>query len=184
MIVFIDKFSKSMRTCCSALCMYVLLSAVPAVAQEARVAVRQNVPNAITQAAFGRGAMKCSTRIQQVTNFANAGPDFNAVLTLFPSDPDNGLLSVIQGVETAQGPVYVSSTYAPNQASGCQAAYDAVSFYKKSCQEVASETFKDLKEGPQQQKSIKVLDGGLFLKVFLLSVDTGCVSIKKEVIYQ
>lgn len=72
---------------------------------------RQNTPNAITQTAFSKGVMKCASRVQQVTTFANAGPDVNASVTFFPPDTDNGLLSVIQAIETPQGPVSVSSTY-------------------------------------------------------------------------
>jgi hypothetical protein len=145
---------------------------------------RQNVPNSITQTAFGKGVLKCSARIQQITSFANTGAEVNATMTFFPSDADNGLLSVIQAIDTPLGPVSVSSTYAPNQATGCQAAYDAVTYHSKSCQAVASDTYKDLKEANQPQKSIKILEGGPYLKVLLFSAGTGCVSIKKEVIYR
>lgn len=140
-------------------------------------------PNQVTQAAFAKGVLKCSSRLQQVTNFASPKGTQTALLTFFPMDPDNGLLSVIQEIEAAEGPGYVSSNFAPNQANGCQASYDAVSFWKKSCQLVASEVFKELKEIKDLKGSIKVLDGGPYLKVVLMPADRGCVSIKKEVIY-
>ncbi len=150
----------------------------------ANAPARQNLPNPITQTAFSKGVMKCSSRIQQVTTFATAAPPVNAAMTFFPPDADNGVVSVIQAIETPQGPVSVSSTYAPNQATGCQATYDAVTYHSKSCQAVAIDVYKDLKEAGQAQKSIRILEGGPYLKVILISADAGCVSVKKEVIHQ
>jgi len=140
-------------------------------------------PNKVTQAAFAKGVLKCSSRLQQVTSFASPKDVHVALVTFYPPNPDNGLLSVIQEVDVSGNSGYVSSNFAPNQANGCQASYDAVSFWRKGCLIVAKEVFKDLKEIKGLQGSIKVLDGGPFMKVVLMPAENGCISIKKEVIY-
>lgn len=80
------------------------------------------------------------------------------------------------------GSAYVSAHFAPNQANGCGAAYDAVAYWPQKCEAVAGKRFATLKKVGQLKKDIAILDGGPALKVFLMPAGTGCVSIKKEVV--
>lgn len=85
-------------------------------------------------------------------------------------------------VATEQGSAYVSATFAPNQANGCGAAYDAVVYWPLACDALASKQFSSLKKIGMLKKAITVLDGGVATKVFLMPAGTGCVAIKKEIV--
>lgn len=138
--------------------------------------------NAITQAAVQKGVMNCVSRINQVSNFLGYSPQAGAVLMLPPSQVDQRLVPLAMEVPTAGGSAYVSATFAPNQANGCGAAYDAVVFWPQNCDEVAGKQFAALKKVGLLRQNITVLDGGVATKVFLMSAGSGCVSIKKEVV--
>jgi len=136
--------------------------------------------NAITQAAVQQGALNCATRINQVSNFLGFGPQAGAVLMMPPSQPDQRLIPLAMEVQTEGGSAYVSATFAPNQANGCGAAYDAVVYWPQKCEAVVARQFAGLKRVGQMKTNITVLDGGPATKVFLMPAGSGCVSIKKE----
>lgn len=138
--------------------------------------------NAITQAAVKQGVLNCVSRINQVSNFLGFGPQAGAVLMMPPSQPDQRLIPLAMEVPTDGGSAYVSATFAPNQANGCGAAYDAVVYWPQKCEAVAAKQFASLKRAGQMKTSITVLDGGPATKVFLMPAGSGCVSIKKEVV--
>lgn len=138
--------------------------------------------NAITQAAVQQGALNCASRINQVSNFLGFGPQAGAVLMMPPAQPDQRLLPLAMEVPTEGASAYVSATFAPNQANGCGATYDAVSYWPTDCVAVAAKQFGSFKKAGVLRQYITVLDGGVATKVFLLPADSGCVSIKKEVV--
>lgn len=138
--------------------------------------------NAITQAAVQQGALNCVSRINQVSNFLGFNAQAGAVLMMPPSQPDQRLIPLAMEVPTEGGSAYVSATFAPNQANGCGAAYDAVVYWPQKCEAVAIKQFADLRRAGYVKTSIAVLDGGPATKVFLMPAGSGCVSIKKEVV--
>ena len=138
--------------------------------------------NAITQAAVQKGVMNCVSRINQVSNFLGYSPQAGAVLMLPPSQVDQRLVPLAMEVPIEGGTAYVSATFAPNQANGCGAAYEAVVYWPQTCDEVAGKQFSALKKVGPLRQNITVLDGGLAGKVFLMPAGSGCVSIKKEVV--
>lgn len=159
----------------------------PALATPSKPAVAAPAPanggaNAVTQAAVQQGVLNCAARINQVSNFLGFGPQAGAVLLVPPSQPDQRLLPLGMEVPTDTGTAYVSATFAPNQANGCGAAYDAVVYWPQKCEAVATKQFATLKRTGQLKTSITVLDGGPATKVFLMPAGSGCVSIKKEVV--
>ncbi|MFN4343210.1 MAG: hypothetical protein ACK4FE_14440 [Azonexus sp.] len=99
-----------------------------------------------------------------------------------PSQPDQRLLPLAMEVPTEGGVAYVSAHFAPNQANGCGAAYDAVAYWPQKCDAVAGKQFAALRKVGQLKKDITILDGGPATKVFLMPAGSGCVSIKKEVV--
>ncbi len=99
-----------------------------------------------------------------------------------PNAPDQRLIPVAMEIQTESGSAYVSAQFAPNQANGCGAAYDAVVYWPQKCDAVAGKQFAALKKVGQMKKDITVLDGGIATKVFLMPAGSGCVSIKKEVV--
>ena len=138
--------------------------------------------NAVTQAAVQQGVLNCAARINQVSNFLGFSPQAGALLLVPPSQPDQRLLPLAMEVPTESGGAYVSATFAPNQANGCGAVYDAVVYWPQKCEAVATKQFASLKRTGQLKTSLTVLDGGPATKVFLMPAGSGCVSIKKEVV--
>jgi hypothetical protein len=162
----------------------VLAPPVPApAAATAPSAAPAATPNAVTVAAVQQGVLSCASRINQVTHFLGFGPQAGAVLMPHAQQPDTRLLPLALEVPTDAGSAYVSATFAPGQANGCGATYDAVSYWPQKCEAVAAKQFAGFKRMEQAlRKNITVLDGGAATKVFLMPAGSGCVSIKKEVV--
>lgn len=149
--------------------------------------VQQQIPatpptTAVTQAAVQQGILNCAGRINQVTNFLGFNNQSGAMLMTPPNQPDLRLVPLAMEIPTESGSAYVSAHFAPNQANGCGAAYDAVVYWPQKCDTVASRQYAALKKVGQLKRDITVLDGGFATKVFLMPAGSGCVSIKKEVV--
>ncbi len=138
--------------------------------------------NTITQTAVQQGVLNCASRINQLTNFLGFNAQAGALLMLPAGQPDQRIFPVAMEVPAEGSAAYVTATFAPNQANGCGAAYDAVLYWPQSCEAVATKQFTSLKRIGQLKTSITVLDGGVSMKVFLMPAGSGCVSIKKEVL--
>ncbi|NWG32317.1 MAG: hypothetical protein HXY29_12595 [Rhodocyclaceae bacterium] len=154
----------------------------PAAAPQAAAPPPPAAVNAITQAAVQQGALSCAARINQVTQFLGFSAQAGALLMSPPGQPDQRLLPLAMEVPTENGAAYVSVHFAPNQANGCGAAYDAVAYWPQKCDAVAGKQFAALRKVGQLKKDITILDGGPATKVFLMPAGSGCVSIKKEVV--
>ena len=154
----------------------------PAQAPTAAPVTSAPATNGITQAAVQQGVLNCASRINQVSNFLGFNAQSGAVLMTPPNAQDQRLIPLAMEVPTDSGSAYVSAQFAPNQANGCGAAYDAVVYWPQKCEAVAAKQFAALKKVGQMKKDITVLDGGLATKVFLMPAGSGCVSIKKEVV--
>ena len=138
--------------------------------------------NAVTQAAVQQGVLTCASRINQVTNFLGFNEQSGAMLMALPAQPDQRLVPIAIETATGSGPAYLSATFAPNQANGCGATYDAVVYWPAKCEIVAVKQFGSVKKIGKLKTDITVLDGGVSTKVFLMPAGVGCVSIKKEVV--
>jgi hypothetical protein len=143
----------------------------------------QNAPtNAVTLTAVQQGVLNCAARINQVTTFLGYTPQAGALLMTPPTQPDQRLLPLVMELPNDAGATYVVASFAPNQANGCGATYDAVAYWPQPCEGVAGKQFPAFKNLGQIKNNITVLDGGAASKVFLLPAGSGCVSIKKEVV--
>jgi hypothetical protein len=139
--------------------------------------------NSITQAAVSSGVLACASRINQVTQFISSGNLSGAVLFDVPGQPDQRLASVSMEVSPKEGPAaYASASFAPNQANGCGAVYEAVVYWPQSCETVASKQFSGAKKGRVLHKSILTLETNASARIFLMPAGSGCVSIKKELV--
>ncbi|MER2519929.1 MAG: hypothetical protein ABTQ34_04475 [Bdellovibrionales bacterium] len=129
------------------------------------------------------GVYACAERVNQVTTFLGgiAGSS-GGVAMIRPDQPNSRLFPLSMEVQTETGSAFASASFAPNQANGCGAAYDAVVYWPQNCLTVAALRFGAFKKSGLLGKNIVVLDGGNTTKVFLMPADTGCVSIKQEVI--
>ena len=155
----------------------------PAAAEPAGTNAGMNVgTNAVTQAAVQQGIFACASRINQVTTFLGFNAQAGVTLMVPPGQADQRLLPLAMETITESGPAYVSATFAPGQANGCGATYDAVTYWPQKCEAVAAKQFALLKRVGNLKKEIAVLDGGLATKVFLMPAGNGCISIKKEIV--
>ncbi|MBI9085360.1 MAG: hypothetical protein JEZ11_17325 [Desulfobacterales bacterium] len=140
--------------------------------------------NVVTQVAVKAGVLSCAGRINQVTNFLIAGSQGTGAALYVPAvDPDRKMVSVSLEIQNENmPPTYASASFAPNQANGCGAIYEAVAYWDIKCEAVAAKQFAGLKRIGAMRKEITMLDGGPELKVFLMPAGSGCVSIKKEAV--
>ncbi len=139
--------------------------------------------NAVAQAAQKAGVNDCLGRINQVSNFLTAGSQQSgASLSVSPQVPNEHTASIAFEIKSPQVLSYASADFAP-LASGCGGTYEAVTHWQNSCKDVASKGYAQLKFIGVIQSSILVLEGGPQLRVFLMPAGTGCVAIKKEVVY-
>ena len=147
------------------------------------VPVQSGAPNSLTQAAVQAGALSCAARVEQVTRFVGFGSGVGASL-MVPAQPADQRLFAVQ-MELSAGatsPTLVDITFAPQQANGCGASYEAISYWAQGCEALAAGPFAQLKRVTALQKEILLLDGGSALRVVLIPAGTGCVSVKKEIV--
>jgi len=158
----------------------------PAVKQPAQQQIQTGNPsvNPITQAVVKGGALQCASRVNQVTNFLISGSQGMGAHLYVPAiEPDRKMVSVSLEIQNENVPfAFASASFAPNQANGCGAMYEAVAYWNMKCDDVASKQFTGLKKVGSLRKEIIALDGGPVVKVFLMPAGSGCVSIKKEVV--
>ena len=162
-------------------------SDAPASAAMAQVTAQTGAagrPHPFTLSAVSQGVLSCSSRINQV--MTNMGvTDSSGGAWLLPTAQQDHRLAplVFEFPITMGGSAYVSATFAPNQANGCGATYDAVFYWPKSCEEVAKQSYVGLKMIALLKKDISMLDGGPNTKIFLMPAGAaGCISIKHEVV--
>ena len=143
---------------------------------------RSSRTNALTEAAVQQGVLNCASRINQVSLFLGFGAQAGVLLMAHPNQPDQRLVPLAMEVAGESGSAYVSASFAPNQANGCGAAYDAVVYWPQKCDVVAAAQFAGFPRAGLMKRAITMLDGGPYTKVFLMPAGSGCVSIKKEVV--
>jgi hypothetical protein len=153
-------------------------------APEANPAGEGDGANPVTRAAVQRGILQCASRVEQLTRFLGFGPQAGAVLMAPAGPADRRLFSVLMELPAgASGNSLVDLDFAPGQANGCGASYQAISYWKQSCDSLVSAQFASLRKLQPVQKEITVLDVGPATKLFLMKAgEDGCISIKKEIV--
>lgn len=177
-----NKIQRRQTTLIAILTVCLMASVGTLLAQQAEKAPANPVVNAITQAAMQKGALSCVARINQVTNFLGYTPQAGSMLMMPGSQPDQRILPLAMELPVNGGVAYISASFAPNQANGCGATYDAVVYWPEKCEAVAGKQFAVFKKIGLLKSEITVLDGGPTTKVFLMQAGSGCLSIKKEVV--
>ncbi len=171
-------------------CLYLLFHGLPAHSQttEAAPAPAANSaeagPNAMTRAVVQRGMLSCAARVEQVSRFLGFGPQAGAHLMPPPAPSDQRLFSVQMELSAgAAGNSFVDMNFAPQQANGCGATYQTVTYWPQSCETVGSQQFATLKPSQPLQRDVTVLNVGPMTKVFLMRAGSaGCIAIKKEIV--
>lgn len=179
------------RSCCLILAMFCTAASfaradeAPSTSQPQQAA-QPAAPANTTYAAVAKqnGANKCLGRINQISNFLTRNnPNSGLVLLATGQNADQRILTSLMEIDGGGTTSFVSSSYAPGAGiSDCSATYDAVTYWDANCTKVA-ENFKSFKPLRAMLKSIQILEGGQYAKVFLMPAGSGCISIKKEVLY-
>jgi hypothetical protein len=139
--------------------------------------------NSLTQATVQLGALSCASRVEQVTRYVGYSNGMGASV-MVPAPPVDQRMFAIQ-MEIAAGAAsnsLVDMNFAAQQANGCGASYQAVSYWTQSCDTVATARFSQFKRVKPLQKDVLLLDGGPATRVFLMQAGSGCVSVTKEII--
>lgn len=137
-----------------------------------------------TQAVQNSNNKSCRSLSEQVNRYLitestnTAGIVFSA-----PENSNKRIISSSIEIENKQGLTYASTTYSPNNDSGCGVAYDTVTYWNESCNDVYSKTLRDLRAIGTLGTKIYMLDGGPAMRMFLMPAGSGCVQIKKEVLF-
>jgi hypothetical protein len=155
-------------------------TATPAAAQPASA----SRPHPVTLAAAEQGVLSCSGRINQVVSALGVNDKSGLALMLPSAQQDQRLVPLALEMPTTQGSTaYISATFAPNQANGCGASYDAVVYWPKNCSDLSQQSYAAFKLMGRLKQDILMLDGGANIKVFLLPAGAaGCISIRREVL--
>ena len=131
------------------------------------------------------GVIGCAGRIDQVSQFIGASAKVGAYFFTPPAPTDQRLVSFSYEVQpqAKDAPLaYASASFAPNQANGCGAIYEAIVYWPHKCEAVATKQFGQFKRGRSLQKDVLVLESETPARIFLMPAGSGCLSIKKEVV--
>lgn len=156
---------------------------MPATAVKPAAEAPPVVLNAAAQTAAQRGVSTCLKRIDQVTNFLNTNSKSGVFLFTPPKEANRSMTSVSMEIQTAGGLSYATASFAPVGGEGCGALYEAVVYWQNTCQDVAAKGFPGIPPEGVLNEKIRVLNGGPALRVYLMPAGSGCVSIKKEILY-
>lgn len=138
--------------------------------------------NPIANEAARKGVINCKKRIEDVTGaFAKSG-SAGAFLFTPQQDANGHVFSTSMEIVTPTSIGYVSANFSPAGRFGCDASYDAVTYWNVSCAQTAALAFPKIKPAGYIKQAIQILDGGPNLRVFLMPAGQGCVAVKKEVL--
>lgn len=138
--------------------------------------------NAITGVAAKSGVVKCLSRVNQVTNFVTANSESGAYLFVHQGQPDNTFISSSLEVQNGKILTYASASFAPI-GDRCGSVYETFTWWPENCETVGTKGFAKLKKVGVVQRHIQILEGAGTMRMFLVPAGTGCISIKKEVIF-
>ena len=181
-----DKTGKRVALCLAlAAYAFAVIAAEPAAAPSPAANPAPPAAGVIAQAAAKAGVLACAGRIDQVSQFIGANARVGAYFFAPPAQPDQRLVSFSYEVQS-QSPnaplAYASASFAPNQANGCGAIYEAIVYWPQKCDAVAAKQFSQFKKGRSLQKDILVLESETPARIFLMPAGNGCLSIKKETV--
>lgn len=137
----------------------------------------------ISQAAQAMGVRACKPLTEQVTRYLVGNGQSSATVFAAPSNANARMFSNSIEIVNAQTVTYSSAHYAPTGETTCGVVYDAVTYWKESCSDVSSKLFKDMKPLGLLGSKISTFDGGPAMRMFLMPAGSGCIQIKKEILY-
>ncbi len=127
--------------------------------------------------------LQCQEQIRKISGFVGFDAEHSALLTMGKQNGQQVQLPIVMEVAAGElGSAYVSTTFSSSSSDTCRATYDAVVYWPLSC-DVVMQHFPGMHAQGVVKQKITVLNGGDNSKVFLMPAgDSGCVSIKKEIV--
>lgn len=141
--------------------------------------------NAMTKAFAKAGISTCKERIEQVTNFLSSNTKSAAQIFVANRNQNQNISTIAMEVADKNGDyAYSSASFSPNEDDDkCSATYEAVKFWNSSCDSVVKKLSAS-KNVSKMLEDIKIINISSNVKIFLMPAGKeGCVSIKKEVIF-
>lgn len=142
--------------------------------------------NILPKASAQAGIATCQSRISQITSFVTGSTRNGALLFAAPAEPDKKQFSISLELlnQASNAPSYITTHFSPLADGTCSGSYEAITYWTTSCQEVAKKVFSEFKPAlrPLHQQ-ITILGEGPSARIFLLPASTGCIAIKKEILY-
>lgn len=127
----------------------------------------------------------CESRVEQVGKFLTQNSEqAGAFVFLNPKDTSRFPVSASLEIRGRGLTSYATTTFDQSPGGQCAALYETVVYWKQTCTEVATTEFKGSKPEGKLRQEISILGGiGDTARIFLLPAGSGCVSIKKEIVY-
>lgn len=170
------------RTCLAGIAALAALVGAAACAQQGAPAGPD--ANTLAQLARTAGIQKCAPAASAVSpSMTGFGAEHGAVLMAHPVAPDAAMFGATIERTTERGPSLVSAWFAPSARGNCDVGYDMIDVWPKACQDVAREVFNHTAALVGVGRSIGVIALGATHHVYLIGTPTGCISIRKEVLY-
>lgn len=139
--------------------------------------------NIIVQAAQRANLQTCMPQLKSVSDFLIAGAPHGAFVTQHARQPDRQLFSAIIERVDQMGSHVITLNLSPAPMGGCAIEYSQVTSWSEPCQKVAGGAFAGYKVKGGLVKNVSVLEREPLLHTFLMPTGTGCVSVKREVLY-
>lgn len=139
--------------------------------------------NGLAVAAANGGVVDCVGRIHQVTDFLTKDTKTGAFLFLAPTEANRSIASTSLEIQKNSISTYASASFAPVGATGCAALYETIAYWGNRCEDVARKVFPAFPVTGKLGTTTTMLDGGDAVRVFLMPIAQGCLSIKKELLY-
>jgi len=137
-------------------------------------------PHPIAQQLFQNGALSCAATAHQLASLLSNGKE-TSVIQLPPANPDHNLVTATMIQPRDKVTSIVTMAFAPNQANGCGASYQAIVYYEKSCARARDEFYPAIKM--QALGKTGALLGTLDQKsqVILVAAGNGCLLLNQEI---
>jgi hypothetical protein len=130
-----------------------------------------------------QGVIQCQKRIQEIADYVSLGTTSTVLLQLPQTHFNQHTVSASMEIVENQHPFYATMTFSPLSRHLCDASFETINYWPSSCKWVAKNAFKEAKNLGKMRQDILALTAGEQLQIFLLPAGQGCVSIKKQMLF-
>ena len=139
-------------------------------------------PHPVAQQLFQGGAISCDAGTPQLNSVLAKGKK-TSVRQGPKNNPDKSLITInlIQPESTGQNSLTLISL-APNQAVGCGASFQTLSYSDKACPKALEQTYPSAKHQPIAATGALLVTLTRTARVLATPAGTGCMVLKQEIV--